>query len=119
MTKSKSLWVVALVLASLSVYSLTFAIETGWPTAIALATILVIAVVGLLFEKQWSQYLIYATLSLLILWSCYIVVSMFGPNWPYPDTLSTVFSLLPGVTIIMVFASSIIAVWRHFRSRTK
>ena len=118
MTKSKTLWVVALVLASFSVYCSTFTSESGWP-AVALAAILIVAVVGLVFEKQWSQYLVYATLSLLILWWCYVVGSMSGPDWPFTDTLSTVISLLPGVALITVFLAIMFAVRQHFRSIIK
>jgi hypothetical protein len=81
------------------------------------ATVALVGAMGLALGKRWSVYVWYViALSASALWVVTVVrVAIAG--WPYPDAISSVISLAPGVLLLMVWIFGSIAVRKHFRHR--
>lgn len=78
-----------------------------------------IAAIGLLLNKKWSQYLVYFFASVTsILW-LYILWFINSNGWPHDDVANTIISLIPGVLLLMVCICSCVVVYKHFNKSEK
>jgi hypothetical protein len=94
-----------------------WSITSGQLLWLVLASVALVAAVGLALSKRWSQYLWYAiALGASVLWVV-TVVRIAIAGWPYPDVVSSLISLVPGLLLLTVCIFGSIAVRRHFRQR--
>lgn len=109
-TRAKSLWIAALVLGfiGLACFKLSGG-EYGWQPMIVGAPAL-IATVGLLLAKPWSEYLAYCVLMSVILIWIYLTyeASMIVPY--------SIGELLPGIALLGMCLLSLFAVFIFFRT---
>ena len=111
-----TLKILAAFLFSISVYLGWWSFSKGsllwlFPTFTASITSL-----GLFFNKPWSQYLWHIiAIAASILWLASIVrISMSG--WPYESLLSSIISLIPGLSVLVICMGGSAIVFKHFRS---
>jgi branched-subunit amino acid transport protein len=119
MTKSKSIWIVALLLLGSAAYLASAdTSEYGWLPFYPLAVLSAVCAVGLVYETRWCQYLAYGIFAYVILVWSYLVFQVAGSNWPYPNVIDSAFSLAPGAALVAVCVGSIFAVRKHFRIKS-
>jgi hypothetical protein len=116
MNKSKIMWLVGLVLGGYGFYSLFLSYEfASWPSA-AWSCVAIIGGLGLIMNKKWSQYFVYLYAAAMIYSWSYSAYSVVQQGWPYPDTKSTIISLIPGMFLLTLCAASSIAVFLYFKN---
>jgi hypothetical protein len=119
MTKSKSIWIVALLLLGSAAYLASAdTSEYGWQPFYPLAVLSALCAVGLIYEMKWSQYLAYGIFAFVILAWSYLVLQIIGHNWPYSNVIDSALSLVPGAALVVVCLGSIFAVRKHFRAKS-
>lgn len=57
---------------------------------------------GLMFLKPWAKYLAYGFAICLAANWLYVVWQITAQGWPYEDVLLNVFSLLPGLLLLLI-----------------
>lgn len=78
-----------------------------------------IAAVGLILNKKWSQYLVYIFASVTsILWLCLIWLTN-SIGCPDEDIITTMISLIPGGLLLIVCIGSCVVVYKHFNKSQK
>ena len=117
MTKSKSMWAVALLLGLWAAY-FTYSSNAVWPYTIASIAAAVTAI-GLLVERRWAAVLLYVLVAFFVGWVVVALHASGGPLLPYPDALSYVIAYTPLATILAVCAFLVIATYRHFHARRR
>ena len=111
-----------IIVRALAVLLLLTASYLGWWSIaygqylwLAAAAVSVAAAFGLILRKRWGAYLWYLiALTASVLWFV-VVVQVAISGWPYPDLVSSVISLVPGMALLAVCAFGTIAVARYFR----
>jgi hypothetical protein len=80
------------------------------------AVVSFVAGIGLFLRKAWSQFLWYAiALAVSVFWIV-SVVRIALSDWPDPDILGSIISLIPGALLLALCAGGSVAVYRYFRS---
>ncbi len=105
----------AIALATIAIYYSWLASSLAQYHWIVWAITAFIAASGLFFQRRWAQYVVY-TLALVQVASLLVVtfrVAMTG--WPYPDALSTLISLVPGMLWLIFWIAICLSVYRHYR----
>ena len=109
-----TIWLVVLLLGLYGTYSFWIATETRHWSGAAWGLLAISGCVGLITRKRWSQHFVYLLSLLLVINWAYAVWQVAIRGWPHPDTLTTVFSLLPGIFLVLVCAGCSLAVFRYF-----
>jgi hypothetical protein len=60
------------------------------------------AAVGLALSKRWSRYLVYLVAAFTAGGWLYVVATIAVHRWPYPDVLSSLISLIPGMLLAVL-----------------
>jgi hypothetical protein len=74
------------------------------------------AAVGLALSKRWSRYLVYLVAVFTAGGWLYVVGTIAVTRWPYPDVISSVISLIPGILLVALCVLCSIFVHRLFVS---
>jgi hypothetical protein len=97
-----------------------------WPSAVAqqwtatiLGLIAIATATGLLLLQSWAKYIAYAFAAGLALNWVYAIWQVTVPRWPYPDSLTTVLSLIPGACLLAVCAGGSYVVHQQYRQRVR
>jgi hypothetical protein len=77
------------------------------------------AAVGLALSKRWSQYLVYLVAAFTAGGWLYVVATIAVNRWPYPDVLSSVIALAPGMLLVALCVLCSLFVRRLFVAGTK
>lgn len=115
-TKSLKLYAISLCLAGIGAYILWFSVEYEQWGHIVWGLSAILGSLGLIFQKYWSQYIVYIlSFSITVFW-LYEIIKNAIIGWPYEETLDTIISLVPGVFLFFICLISSIIVYKHFRS---
>jgi hypothetical protein len=112
-SRSWVIWVVALSLVAYGGYAL-LAGQGRRPGYVIVAVVTLAGACGLVLERRWAQFVVYATAVLLVVSWLYFVWREAATGWPYPDALETVLALGPGALVVLFSVVGSLAVFRHF-----
>ena len=113
MLKSIAKWLIVAVLFAYGSYTTWLALTSQywfllWTVACYAAA------VGLALSKGWSRYLVYLVAAFTAGGWLYAVATLAASRWPYPDTLSSVISLVPGMLLVALCVLCSVFVRRLF-----
>jgi hypothetical protein len=117
MTKSKSMWGVALLLLLWALLQVRYFNDTFNWSSLSMAIASISACLGIILEKKWGAWLVHLVGSSVILLWLVAVWHAIGDRWPYPDALRDFLSLVPGLAMVGTCLVLMLVVHRHFRCR--
>lgn len=115
--RSKTVWIASALLGALAIILAQAIPDPAYGNASGVLAICCIAAsLGLALGARWARYLSQALLLVIVGAWVWVLVTYSIPNWPYPDLLSSVLSLIPGSALVAICLGVLIALRRHFRS---
>ena len=89
------------------------------PMTLVWAAVLLVAVVGLLFRRNWARLLVFVLAGLAWIGWIWIIAQIVLAGWPERDLLKSAISLLPGTALLAFWAVVAFAVRGRFPSRRR
>ena len=118
MKKTLGVWLSVLLAIGMGLYFLWIAYDFEESRAIIYSLPYFIAGIGLLRNKEWSQYIYYLLAIYGIGWWTYTIFTIRKSGWPYTtDWIDTIISLIPGMLFILLNIGIVIIVYKHFNSK--
>ena len=109
----------------ISVIFVAYALFVFWratfdfqPVAILLAFVAFVGGIGIAFDHKWASYCIYVTTFIAASTWLYFTVAAAIASWPYDRVLFSIVSLIPGMLLIALVATSSLYVYKYFNARS-
>lgn len=117
MAKSITIWVIALTFFAYAGYNtwMVWHMDSYWFLIWVVSCLL--AAVGLVLSKAWSQYFVYLVALFTAGGWTYVVATVALNGWPYHDTKSTVISLIPGIVLVLTCILISVYVFIYFKKQ--
>jgi hypothetical protein len=74
----------------------------------------VVSAAGLLWDKRWSQYLVYLVAAMLPISWGFAVWRLSVEGWLNDHAIAVIFALAPGALMVVVCVAVSLAVFKHF-----
>lgn len=112
----RRLVIVAAILIALAIWLAWSALIEISLVSLVLPAALAVAAVGLLLRQPWARWLVLGCVAFTCLAWLWAVGAVVAAGWPYENPFMTVGSLIPGVSLMALWAGICAALWRPKRN---
>lgn len=114
MRKSIGTWLAVLVAFGTGIYLVWWAYEYDQYQYVVYSVPFFVASIGLFKNKRWSQYIYYILCTYIIIFWAYAIYKIYGNNWPSPNLVDNLISLIPGIFLVILNIGIILVVYKNF-----
>ena len=114
-SRSPVIWIISLLVAAVGTLQVINAFRSEPAIHLTLAFFFLSTAVGLVFNRVWSQYLIYLMWILIIGYWTYSLWWAFEHGWRLEWKLRNLLSLWPGMVLVALAVLSSMYVYQYFR----